>query len=378
MSQTTPIDQQTHSPRFPPYLAEPQVLTEAQWAHRLALTREQTNIVDATELMSDRRAYFYLFHQSNIICPTATYPLDTFHRWQNALLVADELHAVTVSLGLLVDELTRDNNSVLNRIHRMTLEEELREWRERSGQSIPTPRWLNHLLSLPATTGHPFPGHHPPTSPQSPQLAYPPSPPDLVLPAPAPSSPTHSFATDSIVPKANAVEELQVILIPTRPTTPLLQLPPPCCSRQLCRQRPERESNRRSTPMSSNESPQVRRPLRSNEGATSASLRGSKRPSPISDHSNPTQSQSSSERRRRPHIRHCYACQEYGHCAIYCRCHTCSMCGLDVPGHRANECNRQCNLPFVADSWGLDNEHNDLDEDAQYNVDGELGDFGAV
>ncbi|EGN93460.1 hypothetical protein SERLA73DRAFT_78755 [Serpula lacrymans var. lacrymans S7.3] len=114
MSQTTPIDQQTHSPCFPPYLAEPQVLTEAQWAHCLALTCEQTNIVDATELMSDRRTYLYLFHQSNIICPTATYPLDMFHRWRNALLVADELHAVTVSLGSLVDELTRDNNSILS------------------------------------------------------------------------------------------------------------------------------------------------------------------------------------------------------------------------------------------------------------------------
>ncbi|EGO05073.1 hypothetical protein SERLA73DRAFT_68716 [Serpula lacrymans var. lacrymans S7.3] len=337
MSQTTPIDQQTHSPRFPPYLAEPQVLTEAQWAHRLALTREQTNIVDATELMSDRRAYFYLFHQSNIICPTATYPLDTFHRWQNALLVADELHAVTVSLGLLVDELTRDNNSVLNRIHRMTLEEELREWRERSGQSIPTPRWLNHLLSLPATTGHPFPGHHPPTSPQSPQLAYPPSPPDLVLPAPAPSSPTHSFATDSIVPKANAVEELQVILIPTRPTTPLLQLPPPCCSRQLCRQRPERESNRRSTPMSSNESPQ-----------------GAKGP-----HPSPT---TLILLNRNPLLNDAVAL----------------ISDIAMP------VKNMAIVPSTADaipalySWGLDNEHNDLDEDAQYNVDGELGDFGAV
>ncbi|EGO01654.1 hypothetical protein SERLA73DRAFT_70823 [Serpula lacrymans var. lacrymans S7.3] len=138
MSQTTPVDQQP--PQFPPYLTEPPVITEAQWAHRLALTREQTNVVDATELMSDRRAYFYLFHQSNIDCLYATYPLDTFHCWQQSFLIANELHTVTVSLALLVDELTRDNNSALNRIPGTTLEEELREWRERSGQGFPTIR----------------------------------------------------------------------------------------------------------------------------------------------------------------------------------------------------------------------------------------------
>ncbi|EGN91457.1 hypothetical protein SERLA73DRAFT_80449 [Serpula lacrymans var. lacrymans S7.3] len=91
MSQTTPIDQQTLPPHFPPYLTEPQVLTEAQWVHHL---REQTNIVNTTKLMSDRCAYFYLFHQSNITYPTATYPLDTFHRWLNTLLVSDELYTV--------------------------------------------------------------------------------------------------------------------------------------------------------------------------------------------------------------------------------------------------------------------------------------------
>ncbi|EGO28250.1 hypothetical protein SERLADRAFT_434133 [Serpula lacrymans var. lacrymans S7.9] len=112
MSQTTPVDQQP--PQFPPYLTEPPVVTEAQWAHRLALTHKQTDIVDATKLMSDRHAYFYLFLQSNIECPYATYPLDMFHRWQQSFLIADELHAVTVSLASLVDELTRDNNSALS------------------------------------------------------------------------------------------------------------------------------------------------------------------------------------------------------------------------------------------------------------------------
>ncbi|EGO01443.1 hypothetical protein SERLA73DRAFT_70629 [Serpula lacrymans var. lacrymans S7.3] len=148
MSQITPTDQQTLPPRFPPYLAEPPVITEAQWVYCLALTREQTNIVDATNLMSDRRAYFYLFHQSNTTCPNATYPLDTFYCWQHSLLVAGELHAVTVSLGLLVEELTWDNNSILNRIPGMMLEEELREWRERSGQSLPTFRVPDNRTSI--------------------------------------------------------------------------------------------------------------------------------------------------------------------------------------------------------------------------------------
>ncbi|EGO03257.1 hypothetical protein SERLA73DRAFT_69160 [Serpula lacrymans var. lacrymans S7.3] len=107
------------------------------------------------------------------------------------------------------------------------LEEELREWREGSSQSIPMPRWPNGMHQheeasrptrvphLPSpqfaepslTTGHPFPGCHPPVSPQYP----PPSPPDLVPPTPIPSSPPYSFATSSIVPKANTVKELQVI-----------------------------------------------------------------------------------------------------------------------------------------------------------------------
>ncbi|EGN91483.1 hypothetical protein SERLA73DRAFT_80412 [Serpula lacrymans var. lacrymans S7.3] len=107
MSQTYFTDQQTLPPQFPSYLAKPP-------AHCLVLTREQTNIVDATELMSDRRAYFYQFYQSNTTCPNTTYPLDTFHFWQQSLLVADELHAVTVSLASLVEELTWDNNSVLS------------------------------------------------------------------------------------------------------------------------------------------------------------------------------------------------------------------------------------------------------------------------
>ncbi|EGN91765.1 hypothetical protein SERLA73DRAFT_80150 [Serpula lacrymans var. lacrymans S7.3] len=200
MSQTTPIDQQP--PQFLSYLAKPPVITEAQWAHHLALT-----------------CAFYLFHQSNIACPDATYPLDTFHRWQQSLLVTDELHTVTVSLALLVEELTRDNNSVLRG---QKVCDDARNILAQQGYLTSPPP---DLLSLPALTGHAFPGRHPPRSPPPPPPASCPSLPDPVLPVPAPPSPTHSSITDSIVPIANAVNVLQDILIPTRPVTPLPQLP---------------------------------------------------------------------------------------------------------------------------------------------------------
>ncbi|EGO21450.1 hypothetical protein SERLADRAFT_440708 [Serpula lacrymans var. lacrymans S7.9] len=221
--------------------------------------------------MSDRHTYFYLFHQSNATCPNATYSLDTFHCWQQSLLVADGLHAVTVSLASLVEELTWDNNSVLSigatllmeHLQIASLEQHLRKnckdgereaveaFLRLGGQTVcdntrnilaqqgyltsPPP----DLLSLPAIMGHTFPGRHPPHSPPLPPPASCPSLPGLVLPVPAPPSPARSSITNSIVPAANAVKELQDIAIPMRPVTPLPQLPQPRRNCQLCHQRPE-------------------------------------------------------------------------------------------------------------------------------------------
>ncbi|EGN93812.1 hypothetical protein SERLA73DRAFT_78188 [Serpula lacrymans var. lacrymans S7.3] len=112
------------------------------------------------------------------------------------------------------------HGTLTERIPRTTLEEELQECRERSGQSLPTVRGPDTT-----TTGHPFPGRHHPHSPPQPQPASCPSSPDLILPAPAPPSPAHSSTTDSIISVANVVEELQDILIPMQPAMPLPQLP---------------------------------------------------------------------------------------------------------------------------------------------------------
>ncbi|EGN99296.1 hypothetical protein SERLA73DRAFT_73833 [Serpula lacrymans var. lacrymans S7.3] len=372
MSQTTP-----QPPQFPSYLAEPPVITEAQWAHRLALTREQTDIVDATELMSDRRTYFYLFHQSNITCSYTTYPLDTFHCWQQSLLIADELHAVTVLLALLlVEKLTRDNNSALSigatllmeHLQIESLEQRLRKncengekeavesFLQLGGQKVckdarnilaqrgyltsPPP----DLLSLPALTGHTFPGRHPPHSPPPPPPVSCLLLPDPVLPVPAPPSPAHSSTTNSIAPIAEAVDKLQDILIPMQPTTPLPQLPQPRCNRRLHRQRPEpvllipsgrtprvQHTGQRQTPTLSNGLPPDGRLLRSKEGDTSSSDVA---------------------------------------LVFDIVMHVKSM--AIVPSIVATI------LVLHADSWGLDDIHNDLDDDTRYNIDGELGDFRAV
>ncbi|EGO04360.1 hypothetical protein SERLA73DRAFT_68057 [Serpula lacrymans var. lacrymans S7.3] len=100
------------------------------------------------------------------------------------------------------------------------LEEELLEWEEGSGISIPTPRWLNRVQQC---EEHPRPTRqHSPSSLPQPQPVVLPSTQDLTLPAPVPSSPAASCATNSIIPKANTLEESQETLIPMRPTTPLL------------------------------------------------------------------------------------------------------------------------------------------------------------
>ncbi|EGO18530.1 hypothetical protein SERLADRAFT_443871 [Serpula lacrymans var. lacrymans S7.9] len=52
------------------------------------------------------------------------------------------------------------------------------------------------LLSLPAITGHTFPGRHPPHLPSLPPPVSCPSLPDLVLPMPTPPSPAPSSITD--------------------------------------------------------------------------------------------------------------------------------------------------------------------------------------
>ncbi|EGO27302.1 hypothetical protein SERLADRAFT_435074 [Serpula lacrymans var. lacrymans S7.9] len=385
MSQTTPVDQQP--PQFPPYLTEPPVITEAQWAHRLALTREQTNVVDATELMSDRRAYFYLFHQSNIDCLYATYPLDTFHCWQQSFLIANELHTVTVSLALLVDELTRDNNSALSiratllmeHLQIESLEQRLRKNCE-NGEKEAVKAFLQlggqKVFVIP-TRSH---GTH------------------LSRTSPPSLSTTTSTSISPIIARSCSTRARSTIpntFLYNRLNNPRSQRsrriaghidsyvtndarPKPVLLIPLGRTPRVPHTGLRKTPISTSNTSPDGRLSRSNEGDTLSTGNKSKKPSPISDYSNSTHSQSSSERRRCPRVRRCYACQEYGHCAIYCRHHTCSTCGLDAPGHRANECNLRRNYPFARDSWGLDDIHNNLDNDARYNVDGELGDFGAV
>ncbi|EGO02451.1 hypothetical protein SERLA73DRAFT_69956 [Serpula lacrymans var. lacrymans S7.3] len=320
MSQTTPIDQQTHSPCFPTYLAEPQVLTEAQWAHRLALTREQTDIIDATELMSDS-------HRLTGFVGRRAYMGQKFciEYWSG------------FAHGTLAD-----------RIPGMTLEEELNLLAQQGYLTSPPP----DLPSLPATTGHPFPGGHPPTSPQSPQLAYPPSPPDLVLPVPTPSSPTRSFTTDSIVPVANAVEELQAILIPTpsaqsgyslslRGAHPLTQI---ALWNRTRGRHPRRATGR--LRFEDHRGTMREPPWLLRVGAKDP------HPAPIT--------------------------------LIFIIHNPLLNNAVTLVPNVAMPVKNMAIVPSTADtipalySWGLDDEHNDLDEDSRYNVDGELGDFRAV
>ena len=108
--------------RYSPVPLDPNSIPEETWQAMMALNQEQKDIADASELLSDKSAYPYVYQQTDQRIPTATFPLDVSYRWQNTAYDVDALSEVIVLLNSLVRELREPNSNKWTILDAVSLE----------------------------------------------------------------------------------------------------------------------------------------------------------------------------------------------------------------------------------------------------------------